>query len=56
MKGTCSEFVINVSWQGNNVKIKLNLKNKCSEISVPICCEINDNTPGFCLVLSEAYS
>ena len=26
MKGTCFEFVINVSRQGNNVKIKLNLK------------------------------
>ena len=26
MKDTCFEFVINVSQQGNNVKIKLNLK------------------------------
>ena len=26
MKDTCFEFVINVSRQGNNVKIKLNLK------------------------------
>ena len=26
MKGKCTEFGINVSWQGNNVKIKLNLK------------------------------
>ena len=26
MKNTCFEFVINVSGQGNNVKIKLNLK------------------------------
>ena len=26
MKGTCFEFVINVSLQGNNVKIKYNLK------------------------------
>ena len=26
MKGTCFESVINVSRQGNNMKIKLNLK------------------------------
>ena len=26
MKDTCFEFVINVSWQGNNAKTKLNLK------------------------------
>ena len=26
MKNKCIEFVINVPWQGNNVKIKLNLK------------------------------
>ena len=26
MKDACFEFVINVSWQGNNVKLKLNLK------------------------------
>ena len=26
MKGTCIEFVINISWQGNNVNTKLNLK------------------------------
>ena len=26
MKGKCIEFAINVSRQGNNVKIKLNLK------------------------------
>ena len=26
MKDTCFEFVINVSRQGNNVEIKLNLK------------------------------
>ena len=25
MKNTCFQFVINVSWQGNNVKIKYNL-------------------------------
>ena len=51
MKDTCIEFAI-VSRQGNNVKIKLHLY--C--IAVLIFCEINDNTPGFCLVLSEAYS
>ena len=43
MKGTYIEFVI-VSRQGNNLMIKL------------IFCEINDSTPGFCLVLSETYS
>ena len=26
MKDTCFEFVVNVSWQGNNVKINVNLK------------------------------
>ena len=26
MKDTCFQFVINVSWQGNNVKIKYDLK------------------------------
>ena len=45
MKDTCFEFAIKVSRQGDKVKIKLNLK------KVVIFCEINDNTPGFCLVL-----
>ena len=49
MKDKFIEFVVNVSRQGNNVKIKWNLI--CRD-----CVEINDNTPGFCLVLSEAYS
>ena len=49
MKDKCIEFVINVSRQGDNVKIKLNLK-------ILDCVEINDNTPEFCLALSEAYS
>ena len=53
MKDTCFEFVINVSRQGKNVKIKLNLKIKFAEIADLIFCEINDNTPGFCLVLSR---
>ena len=51
MKGNCIEFVLNVSRQDNNVKMKLNLK-----INLQRLREINDNTPGFCLVLSEAYS
>ena len=29
---------------------------KFAEIAVLIFCEINDNAPGFCLVLPEAYS
>ena len=48
MKDKCIEFVISVSRQGKNVKIKLKLKINCMEI--------NGNTPGFCLILSEAYS
>ena len=48
MNNTCIEFVINVSWQGNDVKIKFEFKNKFEEIAVLIFCEINDNTPGFC--------
>ena len=51
IKYTCIEFVINnVSLQGNNVKIK------SVETAVLIFCEINGNAPGFCLVLSDAYS
>ena len=52
MKDTCFKFVINVSREGNNVKIKLSLK-KIAEIVFLIFCEINDNTPGFCFVLSR---
>ena len=53
MKETCIEFVINkVSVQGNNVKIKLKMK---MNFKINLC-EINDKTPVFCLVLSEAYS
>ena len=51
MKDRCIEFVINVSRQGDNVKIKLSLKIICRD-----CVEINDKTPGLCLALSEAYS
>ena len=29
---------------------------KFAEIAILILCEINDNAPGFCLALSEAYS
>ena len=53
----CIKFVINnVSLQGRNVNIKLNLKLEeiCRDRS-PMFCEINDNVPGFCLVLSEAH-
>ena len=54
IKGTCIEFVINnVSLQGNNVKIKLKLK---VEKFFRDFCEISDNAPRFCLLLSEAYS
>ena len=35
-KDTCFEFVLNVSRQGNNVKIKLNLKMEFAEIAVLI--------------------
>ena len=31
---------------------KILLKKKFAEIAVLIFCEINNNTPGFCLVLS----
>ena len=44
------EYVINVSRQVNNAKMKLNLKINL-QIVVLIFCEINDNTPGPCLVL-----
>ena len=33
IKDTSFEFVINVSWQGSNVKIKLNLKINCRDCS-----------------------
>ena len=57
MKYTCIELVINnVSLQGNNVKTKYNLKIDLQRFLVLIFCGINDNAPGFCLVLSEAYS
>ena len=32
LKDTCFEFVINVSGQGNNAKIKLNLKIKLQRL------------------------
>ena len=56
MKDTCIEFVINVWPQGNNVWNKTEFNNKFAEIAALIFCEINDSTPGFCLVFSEAYS
>ena len=31
---------------------QIEFKNKLGEIAVPTFCETNDNTPGFCLVLS----
>ena len=57
IKGRCIEFVTNtVSPQGNNVKIKLNLKVEeiCRDCSL-IFCEINDNAPSLCLILSEVH-
>ena len=56
MKDICIELMINISRQVNNMNKKNEFKNKFGEIAVLIFCEINDNTPGFCLVLSEAYS
>ena len=56
MTDTCFEFVINVSRQGNNKKIKLNFKNKFGEIAVLIFCEINDSAPGFCLVSKHIHN
>ena len=53
MKDIYIEFVI-VSRQGNNAKIKLNLKINLQRLHL-IFCEIKKNTQGFCLVLSEAY-
>ena len=53
VKDTCFEFVINVSPQGDNVKIKLSLKINLQRL-VLIFYEINDNISGLCLVLSEA--
>ena len=52
MKDTCFEFVINVSWQGED---KIEFKNKFSEIAVLISffCKINENTQGIYLVLSR---
>ena len=41
MKDKCIEFVINVSRQGNNGKIKLNLKMNLQRLRGK-----NDNTPG----------
>ena len=54
MKDTFIEFVIDASGEGNNEKIKLNLKNICRDCS-SIFCETKDNIPGFYLVLSETY-
>ena len=51
MKDKHIQFVINVSRQGNNVKIILNLKMNLQRLRGK-----NYNTPAFCLVLSEAYS
>ena len=56
MKDTCIESVINVWPQGTNVWSKTEFNNKFAEIAVLIFCEINESTPGFCLVFSEAYS
>ena len=57
IKDKCIEFMINNVSPQCNVKIILNLKVKqnCRECG-PNFCGISDNTPGFCLALSEAYS
>ena len=49
IKDRCIEFVINnVTPQGNNVKIKLNLKvEEICRDSSPNFCEINENAPEF---------
>ena len=55
IKNTCIERLI--MSHHNNVKMKLNLKvEKFGEIAVLTFCEISGNAPGFCLVLSGAYS
>ena len=51
MKDTFYESVINVSQQGNNGKIKLSLNINLQRLQHYFFSEINDNTPGFCLVL-----
>ena len=59
IRGTCIELLSNnVSLQGNNVKIKLNLKmeNIFRDCCLNFFCEISDKAPKFCLDLSEAYS
>ena len=53
MKDTCFEFVINVSQQGNNVKIKYNLKINLQRLQFKFFCEINDNKSRFCFLLSR---
>ena len=50
---TCIEIMIYDSSQGNNVKIELNLKIYLQRLVLTFC-ELNDNTPWFSLVLSEA--
>ena len=47
MKVTYFQFVINVSWQRNNVKMILNLKIKLQRFQSYFFCEIDDDTPGF---------
>ena len=50
-------MINNVSAQGSNLKINLNLKKKeFAKIAVIILCEINVIVPGFYLVLSEVES
>ena len=50
-KDTFYEFVINVSQQDNNGKIKLSLNINLQRLQPYFLCEINNNTPGFHLVL-----
>ena len=44
-KDACFEFVINVSRQGNNVDIELNLKINLKRLQSSFFYEINESTP-----------
>ena len=57
IKDMHTEFVINnVSPQGNcEDKIEFKIGRNLQRLQVKSFCEINDNAPGFCLALSEAY-
>ena len=46
-------MINNVSPQGE-IKLNLKVEEICRDFSHKFC-EISDSSPGFCLVLSEAY-